>query len=201
MKRIFLSEGKNDAEFLSLFIDEHYPSLQKDRLDMSNEDGGSIVGRESEKIRRFKEPRNSYDVLIKSENGDENLLSVLGSKLPELLRDDLELYVLIDLDGDSISSRITQFESQLQPHTPGRRFTISCEEELVRTHYLETYVINVQNGGRYIGKFKLLAFCEDLEDAANITEDETDRDVIESKIENILRRNQVTAPIQAALSD
>ena len=201
MKRLFLSEGMNDTDFLSFFIEENYPSLKYDRLDISNDDGGSIVPEESEKIRRFRESRNDYEVLIKSEGGDENLVTVLGSKLPELLRGDLELFILIDLDGEDIRTRITQFQHELQPHSPGRSYSLSCEEEILKTTFLQTHVVKVSCGGRYAGEFKLLAFREDLEDAAEITGDEEERDEVEGKLEDILERNQITKPIKVAVSD
>ncbi|WP_143420672.1 hypothetical protein [Halorubrum ezzemoulense] len=191
----------NDTEFLSLFIDRNYPSLNYDRLDISNEDGGTIVPKESEKIRRFSESRNDYRVLIKSEGGDENLISVLGSKLPELLGSNFELFILIDLDGEDINSRITQFEDELETHTPGKSYSLSCEEEILSTHFLETHVIKVECGSRYVGEFKMIAFCEDLEDAANITGNEADRDEVENKIDDILERSQITTPIKVAFAD
>lgn len=201
MKRLFLSEGSNDTTFLSLFIKEHYPMLDTDRLDISNGDSGSMMYKESKKIREFKDPRDDHEVLIKSENGDENLVRFLGSKIPDLLRMDLDFYVLIDLDGKDIASRLTQFENKLQPHSPGKSFDISCGREIVKTHYMESYVVNVQIDRRDIGNFNLLAFCEDLEDAADIGEDESDQDIIEDKISDILERNQITAPVKRAFSD
>lgn len=200
MKKVFLSEGRNDTDFLSIFLDENCRSLSYDRFDIDNAEGNSIIPKESEKTRRFREPRNQDDVLIKSEGGDENLVTVLGSELPNLVGNDLDLCVLIDLDGKDVSERITQFEEKLQPHTPGNKISVCHKDTLVSTTFIQAHVAKVLIDGKYIGQFDLLTFTEDLEEVADITGTEN-RDTIKEKIGDILERNQVSKPVKIAVQD
>lgn len=196
MKKVFLSEGRNDTDFLSIFLDENCRSLSYDRLDIENPEGSSVIPKETEKLRRFRESRNEDDVLIKSEGGDENLVTVLGSELLDLVGNDLDLCVLIDLDGNDVSDRITQFEEKLQPHSPGNQISVCHEETLSSTTFIQAHIAKVLVDSNYIGEFHLLTFTDDLEEVANITGAEPDRDTVKRKIGQILQRNQVSTPVQ-----
>ena len=200
MKKVFLSEGRNDTDFLSIFLDENFRSLSYDRLDIESAEGNSIIPKETEKIRRFREPRNGDDVLIKSEGGDKNLVTVLGSELPDLVGNDLDLCVLIDLDGNDVSDRITQFEESLQPHSPGNKISVCHKETLLSTTFIQAHVAKVLIDGKYIGEFDLLTFTEDLEEVADITGNEN-RSTVKEKIGGILQRNQVSKPVKIVVQD
>jgi hypothetical protein len=55
--------------------------------------------KESDVIRDFSGPWNPFDVLAKSENGIEDLKMAFGKLAKFLLDQDVQLYLLVDLDG------------------------------------------------------------------------------------------------------
>lgn len=197
MKRIVLSEGKNDVHLVSSFFKECDKTLEVKRFHGENL-GPSLRGEESQEITNFQERRNPYDVLVKSENGKPNLkkiFSVLANRLMEIKPD---VFVLIDLDGGRLDELVHELDERVQARHNGIKLgTAEVRERngdmLAATCEVLTTTEKVK------GEFHLVAFEQTLERVAGTSREE-DREVQEEKIECLLDEDHVFDLLDSVLN-
>ena len=102
MKFLYLVEGKHDCKFVRTKLNLHN-SFELSKIQCYLNDGVKAKKRmnETETMKKFLNKFSPYDALIKSENGKENLISLLKKVCIREAKnqDDLKLIVIFDHDG------------------------------------------------------------------------------------------------------
>lgn len=103
---VIFAEGRRDTEFLETLVEQHL-GYESDRYDMGNRSGGQMQRWETNLVEQFEQEWNPYDVLLKSEGGDDKLLRAFPTVLKHHRDKDLEFCLLIDLDNhnEDVSTR------------------------------------------------------------------------------------------------
>lgn len=96
MDKVVLSEGINDIRFLSALHREYRRDKKFDIFDNQNEETS-----ETKRIIQHEVDTN-FEYLYKCEGGRPNLCQIFSDISVHLSGRDIELYVLVDLDGDSV---------------------------------------------------------------------------------------------------
>lgn len=189
MKRIVLSEGRNDVHLVSCFFGECDRTLMVEPF-YGEDIESAFRSVESRAIRRFQERRNPYHVLAKSENGKSNLKKVFAGLVNQLMDIDLEIFVLVDLDGGHLDTLVDDFDEQIQDRHDGR---IGLGTPANRNHNGDMVGATcevVTANGKTKGEFHLVAFEQTLEQVAGTSREE-DRETQEEKIEALLDEDHV----------
>lgn len=190
MKQIVFSEGKNDVHFISYFFYERDGSFQVKKF-IGEEADGQIRGEETREIKNFREPRNPYHVLAKSENGKPNLKQVFAALVNQLMRVDPEIVVLVDLDGGSLRGFVNDLDERIQTHHTGRGTQLGDPSITERNGDMVAALCEVLTGdGKCKGKFRIVAFKQTLERVADVPKDE-EMDAREAHIEQFLNEQHV----------
>jgi len=200
MKQVVLSEGKNDVCFLSSFFEKRDGSFRI-REFIGEEEDGQIRSAESREIKNFRERRNPYHVLAKSENGKSNLKQVFAALVNQLVRIDPEIVVLVDLDGGSLDGFVTDLDEQVREQHTGRGTELGDPSIIERNGDMLAAVCEVLKGnGSRKGEFRIVAFKQTLERVADVSKDE-ELDTRQDRIEAFLGDGHVYDLLDAALPD
>lgn len=173
MKRIVLCEGKRDVQFLVIYYQDHSGDLEVNTFHGEEVSHSRLTNEESQKIRNFQEARNPYDILIKSENGVETLKHVFIKLVHWLVRSDLDLCLLIDLDCGSYEALIEDLDHRVRSNYQGKELGITHDELVERGQNIRACTCRLTSARGTAGAFDLLAFDSNLEEAANISDEDT----------------------------
>jgi hypothetical protein len=200
MKQVVLSEGKNDVHFISSFFKERGGNFQIKQF-LGEHADGQIRHEETTEIKNFRERRNPYHVLAKSENGKSNLEQVFAALVNQLMRIDPEIVVLVDLDGGSLRGFVNDLDEQVRTQHSGRGTELGDPSITERTGDMVAAVCEVLKGnGSRKGEFRIVAFKQTLERVADVSKDE-ELDARQDKIEAFLEEGHVYDLLDAVLPD
>lgn len=182
-------EGKNDVHFVKTLLASAEGSFDVDEFIaekyVAEEGPGPLVPPETNEIRRFRTREERGDVLVKSENGDQNLLKVFSTLLVDLCPFELRFTLVVDCDGDGLHHVLGQLNGHVGSRYGGavsvRRDSTT---ELGPDATLAT--CSVEGDGGLDDEFTLVAFAESLEAAAGIAR-ENDRETKEETIAAYVR--------------
>jgi hypothetical protein len=154
---------------------------------------------ESTKIQNFLERRNPYDVLAKSENGKPDLKTIFTKLVRFLVKQDVMLTLLIDLDGGALEGLVTDLDSRVESNYEGNEFRIRLAERVDRSQEQIAAVgeLYSERDGAALGEFQILAFHQNLEESAGI-ERSGDSDE-ETKLRQFVADEQACGPMRACL--
>lgn len=190
MKHIVLCEGKHDVHLVSSFFEERSGSFKIKKV-LGEEIQSSMRGEESKQIANFREKRNPYHVLAKSDNGKEELEKVFSVVVNQLLRIDPEITVLVDLDG----GRLKNFVDGLDERIYGRhdRLELGTHEVIERNDDMVAADCEVlTTAGKKKGEFQIVAFRQTLERVADVSrDDDVDIEVRRKEIEQFIKEDHI----------
>lgn len=198
MKQIVLSEGKNDVHLISSFFEKRSGTFRVKKFHGEDADG-YIQAEETQAIKNFREPRNPYHVLAKSENGKPNVKQVFAALVGQLMRIDPEIVILVDLDGGSLRRFVNDLDEQIRERHSGKGMKLGDHSIVERNSDMVAAVCEVLTGsGTRKGEFRVLAFAQTLERVADVSRDET-IDSRKQQIERFLTEDHVYEFLDATL--
>lgn len=198
MKQVVLAEGKRDVKLVEQYYERHSTDVLVDRFLGEEVDHSRLKNEESAAITNFLERRNPYQVLAKSENGKPDLKSVFTKLVNMLLRKNLDLCLLIDLDGKRYKQLIADLDKRVRSNYSGNQFEIAHDEILEKSSAQLAARNQVLDDGRTVGTFTVLAFHSELEDAANVA-DEDSKTVETEKLREFLADSRRSSPMRQVL--
>ena len=184
MRHIVFTEGRNDVHFVKSLLESANRTCEVDTFLMEEyvvaEGAGPTVPPESQEIRRFRTREERGDVLVKSENGDENLLKVFSTLLVDLCAFELQFSMVIDCDGDGLQYVLDQLRGHVGSRY-GSGVTIRRKSKTEIGPDATLVDCSVEGGSGLDGEFTLVAFAESLEAAVGVVR-EHDRETKEETI-------------------
>ena len=169
---IVLCEGKRDVRLLEAYYETHDPDVQTDRFIGEEVPHSEQKNTEARKIRNFVEPRNPYDALLKSEEGD-TLVPLFVKLVGRLVRVDPRICLVIDLDTEAMESYRANYEAlvddldrRVGDNYSGSEYGIETVDRLARSQELLATRCRLTDRDGTRGTFSVLAFRTNLEDAA-----------------------------------
>lgn len=205
MKRIIISEGKHDNLFLVNLLTKNLkiPKEQILSFDQNTSDSLKMLKyRETYYFEKLRDKWRNYKILIKSENGKNNVIKVLQSRILDMFNFSYDPIFLIDLDYQKIDKFITKFTSILKEkfkgeiHAKNIRFSINEETD---NSYITMKSIKLENSGRLF----IIAFKKSLEYHIPQLDNYTSADIKEqgSLIDNFIKGNKaICEPFIKALN-
>lgn len=183
MSHIVFSEGKNDVHFVKTLLRSVDRTVDVDEFlaekYVTEEGPGPLVPPESAEIRRFRTRADRGDVLVKSENGDENLLKVFATLLVDLCPFDLRFTLVVDCDGNGLRQILDRLNGHIGSRYGGS-VTVRRESTTDLGPDATLARCSVEGSSGLDDEFTLVAFAESLEVAAGVvrandreTKDET----------------------------
>jgi len=170
MKRIILSEGKNDTIFLEELMTER-THLDKQKILFFDQDSGARAKDLKFFQDRYFDKLQSewlhYELLAKSEGGKTKIIGVTISKLCYLCEQGCDPIMLIDLDG----SPITCFADELWEKLNNRFKCYNLSKQLgklLETVEAQMLPIKLFKNSRLIGTIYMIGFRQTLEKATGI---------------------------------
>jgi hypothetical protein len=189
MKQLVLSEGVHDVLLVECFYESEFPSSELKPVyaeELEFDDLTDLQGQETKKIKNFLQRFNPYDVLVKSENGKPNLIQVFVKTVNFLASKPLELCLLIDLDGGSMSSLLATLDKKARGTYKSADLRISQSESIHSNEHMEVVEAELHDGNRVRDNFRITAFTDSFETAAKIDKQTDSKDVMRSKAETFL---------------
>ncbi|WP_276279605.1 hypothetical protein [Halorussus caseinilyticus] len=188
MSKIVFSEGKRDVRFVRKFFDRYHDNPRIDPLVIENVSKDEMRNRESNKIRRFLDGWNDYNLLVKSENGKPNLKAGFSSVVRHLANKPVEKYVLVDLDTTEIDGFVDDIRERVRQRHQGTGLRIGDAEQVCRCREMVAKEVALENdrGSDPRTGFTVLAFRDNLEVAAGIDKDEDDPEDEAEKLASLL---------------
>lgn len=200
MRKIVFSEGRNDVRFACKFFNNNAQNPTIDTF-VAEEFHHDVWRREEdEKIRSFLERWSPYDVLLKSENGKENLKEIFVSLSGRLATEDVEKYLLVDLDGTEVDALVSELDERMRQRFEGHGLRIADVETVARNSYIVATEAGLQADAGPTPRtgFTVVAFRSSLESVADVTGDEEYERRL-SKIESVLDRRPVDRLLRRVL--
>ena len=198
MKRVVMCEGKRDVTFVERYYDTRPGETLVTTFIGETVKHSRLKNEESESIANFLERRNPYDVLAKSENGKQDLKMAFTKLVNHLVRQPIELCLLIDLDDRSYPQLIDDLDTRVRDNYDGRTLGVTHQERLDRTPELLVTSSRLEANEEPVGEFSILAFQSCLEDAAAI-EDGDCRETESQKLDRLLADDRLTTLLAHAL--
>jgi hypothetical protein len=189
MKQLVLSEGVHDVLLVECFYESEFPSSELKPVyaeELEFNDLTDLQGQETKKIKNFLQRYNPYDVLVKSENGKPNLIQVFVKTVNFLAAAELELCLLIDLDGESMSSLLATLDEKARGTYSSADLRISQSGNIHSNEHMEVVEAELHDDDDVRDDFKITAFADSFEIAAEIDKRTDTKDVMRSKAERFL---------------
>ena len=204
MKRIILSEGKNDTIFLKelltkklaideskiLFFDQNSQSIKK-----------NLKFLEDRYFERLDSEWMPYNLLVKSEGGKTKIVDITLSKLVPLCQKGYNPIMLIDLDNGLMTSFINKFREKLTSRFKSIRLTIESRE----LHRIDDAVMHsislFKNADTpdLIGTIYIIGFCRTLEHVTGIGQFIYTDEQKKSMFQAYIKRSQIHEMFNEAL--
>ena len=174
MSKIVFSEGERDVHFVRKFFDRYHDNPRIDDLVIENVSKGVLFSEESDKIESFLGSWNDHNLLVKSENGKPNLKTGFSFVIRDLAMKPVEKYVLVDLDDRGIDDFVGDVRERVRQRHGGSGLRVGATNRIGGCRKMvakEVELCNERGRDPRTG-FTVLAFRENLEVAADITDDD-----------------------------
>jgi len=185
MKTLIFCEGHNDVLFLRKLLGATYIDDEIDFFDQGKALKENRPGAQTSALRSFIQKSYLHKVLIKSENGKEDIFDFFIDSLFLFSQHGIEIVILLDIDNSTVDKKIELLKEKISKRN---QFNIDIEErnDIDRVCVLKSLVkINTEE----IGKFKLIFLSRDLEDITGINNIDDDVSKI-TKIDDYISRNR-----------
>jgi len=199
MRRVVLSEGMNDTEFLSQCISHSGVSLKCRRLDLEIDKNSIRDSRESEELRKLKSSYTQTELLLKSEGNKDKLFEAFTTLCPQMAKDRYEIYLLIDLDNKPHRHVREKINEKLSGQNPGNDIRIEASSAIQQYSVLKKQDYHIVADGEPIKDLVILSFDESLEAVTGISKEEP-RKVKNEKIDNLASDATVRKGVISCLS-
>lgn len=184
MRHIVFTEGRNDVHFVKSVLRSADETVDVDTFvieDYVAEEGpGPTVPPESAEIRRFRAREERGDVLVKSENGYENLLKVFSTLLVDLCDYRLRFSLVVDCDGCDVEDVLDQLNGHVGSRYGGG-VTVRRDGMTELNSDVTLVTCSVEGSSGLDDEFALVAFADSLEVAADVVK-KNDRETMERTI-------------------
>ena len=192
-KWIILLEGKNDSVFISevltrLSINENkikiYDQDEREKMEV-------IRHQETVLIDRLSEKRSPYKILVKSEGGKDKVFQ-LYERLPEQVESEIEILILLDLDGKNLENTLKKRNEKLKD-SRGLKIVITDTLDKGIFKIVEGRVVK-EKGDKELRKFYMVCFSQNLEHESGIKKSgikNDDAEDIEEKIKEFASGQEV----------
>lgn len=197
MKPVVMSEGRRDVKLVECYYEYVAGDFEVQTFIGEEISHSRQSNRESELIRNFPEPWNPFDVLVKSENGIEDLKLVFGKLAKFLLAQNVQLCLLVDLDGGDHSDFLDDLTEHVQS-SHGNHFEISFGERIERSSAMVATRNHLLDDAAVRGSFEVLAFHSRLESATNIDKEKDSEKVQDRKLREFVRDDRAS-PLHTVL--
>jgi hypothetical protein len=170
MKRLILSEGKNDTIFLKellttkMRIEENKILFFDQDSHMKAENLKFLQDRYFDKLQSEWMP---YELLAKSEGGKTKIIDITVSKLCYLCEQGQNPIMLVDLDGGSINRFTDKLEEKLINRFRGANLTIK-QDELLKIDEALMWSMKLFKNTKLIGTIYVIGFYKTLEQVTGI---------------------------------
>ena len=162
MKYLYLVEGKNDCIFLSMILEQNY-LIKSSKIKHYLNEGVKDEKRmnESVLIRKFLGEYSPHDVLIKSERGKKNLISLLGKICIYQTQNDwdLKLTTVFDHDGKVPTEEFSAIFTAVRETHPQLTFELVSDTTFRDVGHTVSYSILKINGKKRVELNKIHFFC------------------------------------------
>lgn len=203
MKRVVLSEGKNDVHLVSSFFEECGGTYEVEQFH-GEEIQTELRSAESRAITNFVEPRNDSDVLVKSENNKNNLQRVFAALVNQLTNSSRHtaVCVVVDLDGGTLDGFLENLDERVRGRQAGKGTTLGTHDLTARNRdMLAARCPVLTRQERVTGEFDVIAFKQTLERLTDIDRGNDDRDVKNEKVERLLDEDHIFELLDSVLND
>lgn len=199
MKQVVLSEGKWDVKLVSYYYEQFHSDLLVDTFIGEEIPYSDLKNQESNAIENFLEPRNPYDVLVKSENGKSDLKLIFVKLVRYLLGQDVQVCLLIDLDGGDHDRLLRELDEQVRSNYDGRECEIVSQEPLAKSPVQVCSRNRLLEDGSVRGEFDVVAFRHTLDTAADIDKETDSDEVKERKLREFVTDDHHASPLHTVL--
>lgn len=200
MAKIVFSEGERDVRFMRKFFERYHDEPRIDQLVIEDVARDELFNRESDKISSFLGSWNDHNLLVKSENGKSNLKSGFSFVIRDLATRPVEKYVLVDLDRRGIDEFVDDVQERIRGRHGGGGLRVDDTERLERCREMVATQVELRNerGRDPRTGFTVLAFREDLETVAGVTDDDGPDEEAE-KLMSLLETSSLDRLLQRTL--
>ena len=162
MKYLYLTEGKNDCTFLNIILKQNY-LIKPSKIKLYFNEGFKDEKRMNESIliREFLGEFSPHDVLIKSERGKQNLISLLGKICIHQTQNDweLKLTTVFDHDGKDPTEEFDAIFTAVRRTHPQLTFELISDTPRKDVGHTASYSILKISGNRRVELNKIYFFC------------------------------------------
>jgi len=171
MKRIILSEGKNDTIFLKELLTKKLTIFKENEILFFDQNA-----EETYKNTKFLEDKYfdkldsewmPFKLLVKSEGGKTKIIGTTISKMVYLCKKGYDPIILIDLDGGKIECFIDKFKEKLIDRFKNNNLTITSNE-LHKIDDALMHSMRLSQDNKLIGTIYITGFYQTLERTTGI---------------------------------
>lgn len=192
MKQVVLSEGKRDVELVRCYYEQFHSDLRVDTFIAEEEPYSDLKHSESNAIENFLERRNPYDVFAKSENGKSDLKLIFIKLIRYLMKQDVQVCLLIDLDGGDQGRLIEELDERVRRNFEGTHLEIGNDDRIQRSPAQVATRHQLFENGNLLGAFELIGFHYKLETAAGIDKENDSEEVQERKLREFVNDDRAS---------
>jgi len=174
MKRtVIFSEGKRDLNLMRLFFYVYHEDVKLDYMVGEEIEYANLKKQESEWFDLLVSDWDDTEVLIKSEEGKENLIEVFTHIVRYVTEYDTRIVFLVDLDEKDVSEVEDRICKKVEGRFRGQRLTVEGSEKRQRGDLALTESSLVSESGDD-SPFYIVGFEHSMETSAGIDKDEDD---------------------------
>lgn len=198
MKKLILSEGKDDTYFVHESVKRYDSGIDTDVVDIEDKTIAEQKPLESEEIREFIPRFNPYAVLAKSEGGQNSLKKIFCSLVADLARRELDFFLVIDLDGGDLEEYIDDIRLRIDDVHAGNDVILNRINQIETSDVIIIVEYEVIFNQQSIDRFCVIAFTNSLEDVAGITGSD-DWETRQDKIDDVIDNPELFDPLISTL--
>ena len=202
MKRIILSEGKNDTIFLKELLTiktliEESKILFFDQNSQDKESNSKFL--QDRYFEKLQSEWLLYELLVKSEGGKTKIINVTAAKLCYLCEQGRDPIILIDLDSGQIKCFIDELEAKLTNRFKGANLSIKSEE-LLKINEAIMWSSKLYKNSKFIGIIYVIGFYTTLEQVLKIDKVRDTDEQKKSKAKTYIRNSRIHEMFLKALA-
>ena len=193
MKKIIICEGEHDGIFIKQLLKKL--GFNNKEIYLFNQKKVSMLGKkraETDILGRFISKENPYKVLVKLEGGKHSAIKIFSSNMPYCIENIDLLILMIDLETGDVNKKIDDLKTILKELRKATPIGLNFKEkkDIEHLHHFSAFV-NMEDSGRFIGKFEVIFFKSSLEQSCGIPKNEriTDEEK-EKKINTFLQDSE-----------
>ena len=204
MKRIILSEGRNDTIFLKELLTRKM-DFEEDKIiffDQNSQDNKKNQKNLEDKF--FSKLETEWEghrllLLVKSEGGKDNIIAINESRFRYFCEKRHDPIILIDLDNKPMEIFIDKLDKKLTNTFKGINLTTkSCELETIDDATIHSMKLFKNNN--HIGTIYLIGFYQSLEHVTGINDEHND-DQKKSISEEYIKKSQIHKIFRLAFNE